>query len=97
MAINFLHTEFVFIILFSVLNLLDSQIFKGHWSETGTPSFLIDLLKQRQFDLSNLEQISVDLQSFISFDIEDLLRCLFFIKQAISPSNHFYHKLILIF
>jgi len=57
---------------FSVLNLINSKVFKGHWSETGTPSFLIDLIKQRHFDLSNLEQISVDLQSFISFDIEDL-------------------------
>lgn len=57
---------------FSVLNLINSKEFTAHWFETGTPSFLIDLIKSRQFDLSNLEQINVDIQSFSSFDIEDL-------------------------
>lgn len=57
---------------FSVLSLLNSKIFSPHWFETGTPSFLIDLIKKRQFDLSNLEQINVDSESFSTFDIEDL-------------------------
>lgn len=57
---------------FSVLNLLRSHEFSAHWFETGTPSFLIDLIGKRQFDLSNLEQINVSSQSFSSFDIEDL-------------------------
>src|SRR5205085_12542618 len=33
---------------FSVLNLLDTKIFKEHWFETGTPSFLIELIKNRK-------------------------------------------------
>jgi hypothetical protein len=57
---------------FSVLSLLNSKVFSPHWFETGTPSFLIDLIKKRQFDLSNLEQINVDGESFSTFDIEDL-------------------------
>lgn len=57
---------------FSTLRLLDSKDFVAHWFETGTPAFLIDLMKARQFDLSNLEQINVSMQSFSSFDIEDL-------------------------
>ncbi len=57
---------------FSTLKLLDSKDFSAYWFETGTPAFLIDLISKRQFDLSNLEQINVDIQSFGSFDIEDL-------------------------
>jgi hypothetical protein len=57
---------------FSLLNLLYSKEFHAHWFETGTPSFLINLIKKRHFDLSNLEQINVDIASFSSFDIEDL-------------------------
>lgn len=57
---------------FSVLSLLNSKQFHPHWFETGTPSFLIDLIARRQFDLSNLEGIDVTEQSFSTFDIEDL-------------------------
>lgn len=57
---------------FSTLKLLDSKDFSAHWFETGTPAFLIDLVRKRQFDLSNLEQINVSVQSFSSFDIEEL-------------------------
>jgi len=57
---------------FSSLKLFDSKEFSTHWFETGTPAFLIDLVKSRQFDLSNLEQIDVSIQSFNSFDIEEL-------------------------
>lgn len=56
---------------FSTLKLFDSKRFSAHWFETGTPTFLINLIKQRQFDLSNLEEINVTEQSFSSFDIED--------------------------
>lgn len=57
---------------FSTLKLLDSKEFSAHWFETGTPTFLIDLIQKRHFDLSNLEQINVDVSSFSTFDIEDL-------------------------
>ncbi len=57
---------------FSVLNLLNSKEFSAHWFETGTPAFLINIIKNRQFDLSNLEQIDVSVQGFNLFDIEDL-------------------------
>jgi hypothetical protein len=57
---------------FSTLNFIDSKDFAAHWFATGTPAFLIDLIKKRQFDLSNLEKIDVTEQSFSSFEIEDL-------------------------
>lgn len=57
---------------FSTLNLIDSGDFSSHWFATGTPSFLINLIKKREFDLQNLEEIDVSEQSFTSFDIENL-------------------------
>ncbi len=57
---------------FSTLKLFDSKDFAAHWFETGTPVFLIELLKKREFDLSNLEQINVSAMGFSSFDIEEL-------------------------
>ncbi len=57
---------------FSVLNLLSKKRFYPYWFESGTPTFLINILKEREFDLSNLEQINVSGQSFSSFEIEDL-------------------------
>jgi len=57
---------------FSTLKLLDSKDFAAHWFETGTPHFLIELIKKRHFDLANLEEIIVSLHSFSSFDIEEL-------------------------
>lgn len=57
---------------FSVLNLFNAKEFSAHWFETGTPAFLINIIKTRQFDLSNLEQINVSAQSFSLFDLEDL-------------------------
>jgi hypothetical protein len=57
---------------FSTLMLLKSKDFSTYWFETGTPTFLIDLMKKREFDLANLEQINASIQSFSTFDIEDL-------------------------
>lgn len=57
---------------FSVLNLFNSKVFNAYWFETGTPSFLIDQIKKREFDLTNLEHINVDSDSFNSCELEDL-------------------------
>lgn len=56
----------------STMQLLENQQFSGYWFETGTPTFLVNLLKKREFDIYNLEDIEVDAESFGSFDIEDL-------------------------
>ena len=48
---------------FSLLNTLNKLRFGSYWFETGTPSFLVYLLKQSDYDLNNLqnEPVSVDL------------------------------------
>lgn len=41
---------------FSVLNTLKSREFGSYWFETGTPTFLVELLKHSHYDLSRLTQ-----------------------------------------
>ena len=47
---------------FSVLNTLAKLRYKDYWFETGTPTFLVELLKLHHYELENLtkEQISAD-------------------------------------
>ena len=48
---------------FSLLNSLKNQRFEDYWFETGTPSFLIELLKQTNYDLNRLnhEELTSDM------------------------------------
>ena len=48
---------------FSLLNTLASQKFGDYWFETGTPTLLVNLLKQTSFNLYNIEEeaVSADL------------------------------------
>ncbi|WP_035256141.1 ATP-binding protein [Desulfatirhabdium butyrativorans] len=57
---------------FSLLMLLDMQDFRNYWFETGTPTFLIRLLKSRQYDIRNLEDMQVDELAFSSYELDDL-------------------------
>ncbi len=52
---------------FSLLNTLNKQEFGDYWFETGTPSFLVHLLKEADYDLNNLqkEQVSADVLNSI--------------------------------
>ena len=48
---------------FSLLNTLNKHKFGDYWFETGTPSFLVYLLKQADYNLNNLqeEMVSADI------------------------------------
>jgi hypothetical protein len=52
---------------FSLLNTFDNKKFRDYWFETGTPSFLVELLKHSDYDLNGLqeEQISADMLNSI--------------------------------
>lgn len=50
---------------FSVLSALDRGQFSDYWFATGTPSFLAEMLKETNFDLSILDGIQVDSSSLI--------------------------------
>jgi len=55
---------------FSILQCLDAKNFGNYWFDSGTPKFLVELLRNRlQYDLRN---ISADIATFNSYDITNL-------------------------
>lgn len=57
---------------FSLLLLFDARDFRNYWFETGTPTFLIKLLREREYDVQELEHLQVNELSFSSYEVEDL-------------------------
>jgi hypothetical protein len=57
---------------FSTLLLFKQKEFKNHWFETGTPTFLIEFLKQKMFSYPDLESVEVDAQHFSTYEIDNL-------------------------
>lgn len=52
---------------FSVLNALDSSEFGSYWFSTGTPTFLVELLKKTDYDLRHLEGIELPANQFADY------------------------------
>ncbi len=46
--------------------------FKSYWFETGTPSFLVKLIKDNRYYVPHLEHLVVDSSLINSFDVEDI-------------------------
>ena len=57
---------------FSTLQLFSKQQFANYWFETGTPSFLIKLLKQQNYPVEELQSVTVRGLSLSSYEIESL-------------------------
>lgn len=57
---------------FSTLQLFALQRFSNYWFETGTPSFLIKLLKQQHYPVENLQSLQVRELAFSTYEIENL-------------------------
>lgn len=57
---------------YSTLQLLLKRHFSNYWFETGTPTFLINLLKEAQYPIEELESLSLPELSFSTFEIEAL-------------------------
>ena len=45
---------------FSLLNTFDSQRFKMYWFETGTPSFLVEVMRKTSYDITSLSDQEAD-------------------------------------
>lgn len=52
---------------FSVLNVLAKQEFSDYWFATGTPTFLVELLKRSDYDLRELEGVEVTANQFADY------------------------------
>ncbi|MBN1486087.1 MAG: ATP-binding protein [Anaerolineae bacterium] len=57
---------------FSLLLFFDTRDFRNYWFETGTPTFLIELLKNRNYDVRALENLRIDELAFSSYEVENL-------------------------
>lgn len=45
---------------FSLLNAFDRKAFGNYWFETGTPTYLVELLKRNQYDLERMTHVETD-------------------------------------
>jgi hypothetical protein len=57
---------------FSILNVLSEYDFKNFWFETATPSFLVNLIKERDYPIPNLENLQVQEMAFSTYELENL-------------------------
>jgi hypothetical protein len=55
---------------FSTLNLLDRLEFSDYWFQTGTPTFLVELLKKADTDLRGIDGIELDAADFADYRLD---------------------------
>lgn len=53
---------------FSVLNTMQHKVFNAYWFETGTPTFLVTLLKKHHYPLEQMEQVQTTADVLNSID-----------------------------
>ena len=53
---------------FSVLNTFDFREFKEYWFETGTPSFLVQVMKETDYDVTRLSDEEIDAPTLMDVD-----------------------------
>jgi hypothetical protein len=57
---------------FDILLYLRNREYDSYWYKTGTPSFLIKLIKEKEYDISELENKIVKKNVLEKFDIEEI-------------------------
>lgn len=57
---------------FSTLLLFKQQFYRGHWYETGTPSFLLELITIQNFNIDQIEYMPSLLSSFLDSESDAL-------------------------
>jgi hypothetical protein len=57
---------------FSTLQLFNKRRFANYWFETGTPTFLIKLLKERDYSIEQLHSLRLSELAFSSYEIDQL-------------------------
>ena len=53
---------------FSLLNVLDQQEFRNYWFETGTPTFLVEVLQKNDYALNDLTSETVGAEDLTGLD-----------------------------
>jgi hypothetical protein len=57
---------------FSILSVLEKQKFRNYWFETGTPSFLVNLIKEKDYPIPTIEKLTLPEETFTVYDLEML-------------------------
>ena len=57
---------------FDILLFLDRKEYKNYWYETGTPTFLIDLIEQNKYSVPKIENIKLNESSLSTFDVNSI-------------------------
>ncbi len=57
---------------FSIMSALKQKDFRNYWFETGTPTFLVNILKEKNYPVAKIENLRLDEQIFSVYDIENL-------------------------
>jgi hypothetical protein len=56
---------------FSLLNTFSKKVFKSYWFETGTPTFLVQMLKNINYHIPNLENdVVISAKSIVNYQAE---------------------------
>ena len=56
----------------SFTNAMDYGDFKHYWFETGTPTFLLKLLKENDYDIPQCENMLLTADSFSSYEVDNI-------------------------
>ncbi|MBH1989318.1 MAG: AAA family ATPase [Myxococcaceae bacterium] len=56
----------------SVLKALNRGQFENYWSQTGTPGFLVKLIKERDYPVLDLENLRLSAEDLGTFDIDQI-------------------------
>jgi hypothetical protein len=57
---------------FGLLKHFQTGEFQPFWFETGTPTFLINLITKQKINITNLNKMSIKYQEFQRFEIDNL-------------------------
>ncbi|MCB0122586.1 MAG: AAA family ATPase, partial [Caldilineaceae bacterium] len=57
---------------FSLLLLFETSTFRNYWFETGSPTFLMKLLRDRNYDLQQLQRLQVSEMEMSTYEIDQL-------------------------
>jgi len=57
---------------FSIINAFSEYDFKNFWFETGTPSFLVHLIREKDYPITQLENLEVPETIFSTYELENL-------------------------
>ncbi len=57
---------------FSILNLFTEKSFENFWFTSGTPTFLIQLIRRNKSEIMEFENLTVESYTFDSYDIENM-------------------------